>query len=145
MTPAEKHGSEFWCRPFTVTKADGRKFSCHDVGVCIGPKQDKKSTLEFAWGVFRELAEWVCDKFASAPAGESFRIIIAWNRSVRPHQGHIFKIWAELENIRLASECEKYQDYARRFGSSWAPLPNWEKDVFEEKGQQRHAGGVGER
>jgi hypothetical protein len=129
MTPSEKYGSEFWCFPFTATKADGRKFNCHDVGASIVPKQDKDSTLEFAWNVFRELAGWVCEEFATAPGDEEFRIIIAWSRLVRPGQGHIFKVWANLENIRLAGECQTYQEYARRFGSSFAPFPNWEKDV----------------
>jgi hypothetical protein len=131
VTPQEKYGAEFYCQPFTITKADGRKFNCHDVVVCISPMEDKESTLAFGWSVLRELAQWVCSAFETTPIEEEFRIIIAWSRNVRPQQGHIFKVFADRKHLKLASDCETYQDYARRYGDFFIPLPNWQKDVFK--------------
>ena len=63
MNPSEKYGAEFYCKPLTFRKADGSEFHFHDIGVCITPKRDAASTLDYAWGVLRELAEWVCEEF----------------------------------------------------------------------------------
>ena len=41
-------------------------------GVCITPKHDAASTLNYAWGVLRELAEWVCDEFKDHPMRKDY-------------------------------------------------------------------------
>jgi hypothetical protein len=133
MTPREKYGAEFFCQPFKFRKADGSELQCHDIGVCITPKQDAQSTLVYAWEVLRELATWVCDEFKDHPATETYRIVVAWSKSVREHQGHIVKIWLDLEKVREVARCATPEDCSARFGSGWTPFHNWQKDVFAQK------------
>jgi hypothetical protein len=133
MTPREKHGDEFFCQPFTFKKADGGEFSCFDIGVCITPRQDAASTLEYAWGVLRELADWACDEFKDRPTSETYRIVVAWSKRVREHQGHIIKIWCNLAKVREVAGCITPEDCSARFGSGWTPFHNWQKDVFAQK------------
>jgi len=133
MNPLDKYGAEFFCQPFTSKKADGSEFHCYDIGVCITPKHDAASTLDYAWGVLRELAEWVCEEFKDRPTSETYRIVIGWSKAVRKHQGHIFKIWLDLARIREVAGCVTPEDYSARFGSGWTPFHNWQKDVFNQK------------
>lgn len=130
MTPREKYGDDFICQHFTLKKADGRFIHAHDIVVCIAPKHDAASTLVYAWEVFRELAQWVCTEFASCPSSETYRVIVAWSRSVRERQGHIVKIWCDLAGVREAASFAKVEDCAARFGSAWLPFKNWQKNVF---------------
>jgi len=130
MTPKEKYGAEFFCEPFTFRKADGSAFQCHDIGVCITPKLDAATTLEYAWGVLRELAEWACEEFKDHPEGETYRIVVAWSKRVRKHQGHIVKIWCNLATVREVAGYATPEQCSERFGSSWTPFHNWQKDVF---------------
>lgn len=133
MTPREKYGAEFFYRPFTFRKVDGREFQCHDIVVCITPKQDPATTLEYAWEVLRELALWACDEFKDHPASETYRIIVGWSKSVREHQGQIFKIWFDLARVREVAECATPEECSARFGSGQTPFDNWQKDVFAQK------------
>src|ERR1051325_1200818 len=96
MTPREKHGAEFHCRPLILKNADGSELQCHDIGVCITPKHDAATTLEYAWGVLRDWSECACEEFKDHPTSATYRIVVAWKRSVREHQGHIVKIWCDL-------------------------------------------------
>jgi hypothetical protein len=130
MTPREKYGAEFFCQSFTFRKADGSQSRCHDIGVCISPKQDAQSTLEYAWAVLRELAEWVCEEFKDHPTSETYRIVVAWSKSVRENQGHIVKIWNDLAGVREVTGCSTPEECSARFGSGWTPFLNWKKDVF---------------
>jgi hypothetical protein len=133
MDPHEKYGSEFLCRPFGFRYADGHEMQCHDVVVCITPKTDASTTLVHAWGILRELANWVLEEFKNHPADETFRIIIAWSKTVRDQQGHIFKVWGNLDQLREIANCETPEDCSARFGAGWTPLPNWQKDVFNKR------------
>jgi hypothetical protein len=133
MSPQEKYGEEFFYRPFILKKSNGQTHQCHDVAVCIKPKEDQDSTLAYGWTVLRDLARWVADSFPTVSNEEGFRIIIAWSREVRPMQGHIFKVFHNREHIRLIGDYPTYQDYAKNFGGGFIPLPNWEKDVFKTK------------
>lgn len=133
MTPREKYGDEFLCRPFTVRKADGTTIHAHDVCVCISPKHDAASTLVYAWEVLRELAQWVSLEFANRPPSETYRVVVAWSRSVRELQGHIVKIWCDLAQVQEVAACATLEDCAARFGSGWLPFRNWQKDVFPPK------------
>ncbi|MDR3458764.1 MAG: hypothetical protein P4N60_15045 [Verrucomicrobiae bacterium] len=134
MKPSEKYGNEFFYHPFTVKKADGREFQCHDIGVCITPKQDAAITLNYAWGVLRELATWTCDEFKDRPTTETYRIVIAWSKKARENQGHIVKIWSDLAKVREVAGCITPEECSKRFGPGWTPFANWQKDVFEQKG-----------
>jgi hypothetical protein len=133
MTPREKYGAEFLCQPFAVRKADGSEFQCHDICVCITPKHDAPTTLEYAWEVLRELAEWACDEFKDHPTSETYRIVVAWSKSVREHQGHIVKVWSDLATVREVAKCATPDVCEVRFGSGMTPFPNWQKDVFAQK------------
>lgn len=133
MNPRDKYGDGFFHKPFTFRKADDSEFLCHDIGVCIIPKRDAQSTLEYAWSVLRELAEWACQEFQNNPPTESYRIVIAWNKSVREHQGHIVKIWCDLVRVREVAGCATPEDCSERFRSGWTPFQNWQKDVFAQK------------
>jgi hypothetical protein len=105
MTPRERYGAEFFYQPFTVRKADGSEFQCHDIGVCITPKHDAESTLEYAWEVLRELTRWACEEFKDRPTTETYRIVVAWSKSVREHQGHIVKLRLDLAKVREVAGC----------------------------------------
>jgi hypothetical protein len=122
MNAREKYGAEFFCQPFTFRKSDGSEFQCHDICVCITPKQDEASTLDYAWGVLRELAEWACHEFQDHPTTETYRIVVGWSKSVREHQGHILKIWCDLARVREVAGCVRPEDCSTRFGSSWTPF-----------------------
>lgn len=130
MTIREKYNDDFLFHRFTVPHRDGHMVTCREACVCIGPKGDKERTLAFGWQVVREVAEWLIESFESVPDEESFRIILAWSRSVRLAQGHIFKIWGHKERIRRVAACPSYQDYSKETGDNWVPMPGWEKDVF---------------
>lgn len=134
MSPSEKYGEEFFCQPFTVRKADGTTNHCYDVGVCIRPQEDEASTLYFGWEVMRELAGWVCGEFKSHPEDESYRIVVAWSRMVRPLQGHIFKVWLNRGHLTEVADFRTPEECNARFGGGWTPFLNWKKDVFEPKG-----------
>jgi hypothetical protein len=133
MNPREKYGAEFLYKPFTFKKADGTEFQCHDIWVCINPKRDAASTLEYAWRVLRDLAEWACEEFKDRSATETFRIGVAWSKNVREHQGHIVKIWCDLARVREVAGCATPEECSARFGSGWTPFHNWQKDVFAQK------------
>ena len=133
MTPPEKYGTEFFCQPFTFRKADGSEIHCHDIGVCITPRRDAQSTLQYAWDVLRALGAWACAEFADRPSGETYRIVVAWSKSVREHQGHIVKIWCDLARVREVAGCATPEECSERFGSGWTPFHNWQKDVFAQK------------
>jgi hypothetical protein len=130
INPRDKWGDEFLCRPFTLKKANGDEFHCYDICVCITPQQDAASTLAYAWEVFQELAAWVCEEYKNHPMGKSYRVVIAWSKTVRKNQGHIIKIWCDLAGVHEATKCITLVDCAARFGSSWMPFQNWQKDVF---------------
>jgi len=131
MKPREKYGAEFFCQPFAFKKPDGSNLQCHDIGVCIAPRRDAATTLEYAWGVLRELAEWTCEEFQGHPTSETYRIVVAWSKSVREYQGHIVKIWCDLAGVREVAQCATPEDCSTRLGSGWTPFHNWQKDVFE--------------
>jgi hypothetical protein len=129
--PREKYGSEFYYGSLVARKADGSKFPlCHDICVCITPKHDAVSTLDYAWGVLREVAEWAIEEFKERPACESYRIVVAWSKSVREQQGHIVKIWNNLAGVREIAGFATPEECSKRFGGGWTPLHNWQKDVF---------------
>jgi hypothetical protein len=133
MNPHEKYGSEFSCRPFRIRRADGHEAQCHDVSVCITPKNDASTTLVHAWGILRELANWVLDEFKNHPGDETFRIVVAWSKTVRDQQGHIVKVWGNLDQVREIAKCETPEDCSARFGPGWTPFLNWQKDVFNKR------------
>jgi hypothetical protein len=131
MNPSEKFGSEFVCFPLTLTKADGSRHPFHEICVCISPKEDEASTLNYAWAVFREVLQWAGHEFAHRPKEESYRIVVAWSRSVRKGQGHIFKVWLDHAGVCEAASIATPEECAARFGRGWLPFANWKKDVFE--------------
>lgn len=88
----------------------------HGVPVLVGARLLKP--LGNPAPIVRELAEWLIESFDAVPEEESFRIILAWSRSVRIQQGHIFKIWGHKEQIRMAAACATYQDFAKVAGDS---------------------------
>lgn len=133
MNPREKYGEEFFYRFSTFRKSDNTEVRYHDIVVCISPKSDAESTLAFAWAVLRELAEWAGEEFRSRPSDETYRIIVAWSRSVREGQGHIIKIWNDLAGVREIAGFTTPQECSARFGSGWTPFLKWQKDVFEHK------------
>ena len=126
----EKYGDEFFCKP-TFRKADGSSLYCHDIGVSITPKGDPASTLVYAWDVLRELAVWACEEFKDRPSNETYRIVVAWSKRERENQGHIVKIWCNLADIKVVSGLGTPEACSARFGMSWTPFHNWQKDVFE--------------
>jgi len=130
MTPPEKYGDEFCYDRLVIRQADGRTIICHQACVCIKPSQDKEATLAFAWQVARDLAHWLITTYDAVPDDERFQIIVAWSKSVRKHQGHIFKIWGFKESMRIIASCESYREYASSTGNWQVPMLNWEKDVF---------------
>jgi hypothetical protein len=133
MTPREKYGTQFFYQSITTRQADGREFHCHDIYVCITPKHDAPTTLEYAWRVLRELAEWACEEFKGHPTSETYRITIAWSKSVLENQGHIVKIWNDLAGVREVAECATPDACAARFGPGWTPFFNWEKGLFNDE------------
>ncbi|HEY1111794.1 MAG TPA: hypothetical protein VGE76_24275 [Opitutaceae bacterium] len=130
MTPYERYGDEFFCQPFTMRKADGTENRCYDIGVCIRPLSDEASTLAYGWEVMRELARWTCEEFHGRPQSEFYRLVIAWSRTVRPQQGHIFKVWLDLVRLSEVASFRSPEECAARFGSGWTPFINWQKNVF---------------
>lgn len=140
MTPSEKYGEEFVFHRFTVPHRDGHLITCREAAVCIVPKEDRESTLAFGWQIVREVAQWLIASFDTVRDDEAFRIILAWSRSVRPHQGHIFKVWGYKERIRTIAASPAYADYAKAVGDNWVPMPGWEKNLFDpETGRLRQA------
>ena len=133
MTPQEKYGAEFYCERRLFPKADGSKHPYYDILVCITPKHDAASTLDYAWGVMRELAEWTCEEFKEEPKNVTYRITVAWSKDVRKGQGHIVKVWNDLAGVREVAQCATPEACAARFGPGWTPFTNWQKDVFEQK------------
>jgi len=133
MNPREKFGEEFVFEHLSIPSAGGERLSCHQACVCITPKKNQEDTLAFAWDVLREVAAWLAGTLEQYSEEERFQLIVAWSKSVRPHQGHIFKVWGFKERIRMIAGCVSYQDYVRAAGDNWAPMPRWEKDVFEQK------------
>jgi len=132
MSPKEKYGTEFFQEAHVLKKADGSEHPFHDIGVCITPRDDEASTLAYAWEIMRELARWTCDHFKGRPASESYRIVVAWSRSVRPGQGHIVKVWLDLAGVREVAAMATPKECAARFGGGWTPFANWKKDVFKQ-------------
>jgi len=132
MNPRKKYGDEFHGKP-TFRKADGGSLYCHDIGVCITPKGDAGSTLVYAWEVLRELAVWACEEFKGRPANETYRIVVAWSKSVRENQGHIVKIWCNLADVRVVAGFRTPEACSAHFGAGGTPFQDWQKDVFEQK------------
>ncbi len=132
MDPAN-YGDDFYCQPFNVRLKDGRVSEAYDVLLCIQPHGSAEATLEFAWQTMRDLSTWVCKWAESHPAHLTYRVVIAWSKSVRSGQGHIFKVWANREEICKVAKYASYKDYAALTKSFWIPLARWEKDVFDSK------------
>jgi len=131
MTPSEKYGADFIFDRLSIPQADGSRLSAHQACVCIAPKDDEASTLEYAWQIVRELAGWLTEAFAGLPEGERFQVIVGWSRAVRENQGQIFKIWGfrhRMIEIAATPTCEKF---ARKSGDARVPMPGWQKDVFQ--------------
>ena len=131
MSPKEKYGDEFFYDAHVLKKADGSEHPFHDIGVCIVPRDDEASTLAYAWDVMRELADWTVDHFADRPSRETYRIVVAWNKRVRPSQEHIVKVWLDLAGLREVSAMRTPEECVVRFGAGWTPFVRWQKDVFE--------------
>lgn len=130
MTPQEKYGDEFSYDRLAIRQADGRTIICHQGCVCIKASEDKEATLTFGWQVVRELAHWLITTYDVVPEDERFQIIVAWSKSVRKLQGHIFKIWGFKEGMRTIASCESYREYASLTGNWHVPMLKGEKDVF---------------
>ena len=122
MNPREKYCEEFYCAPFTVRKADGTENRCYDVLVCIRPQEDEASTLAYGWEIMRELARWSCEEFRDRPQDESYRVVVAWSRKVRPQQGHIFKVWLDRSHLSEVVGFRTPEECTARFGGSWTPV-----------------------
>jgi hypothetical protein len=131
MYAREKYGEEFSYQLLSFKKADGSELPFHEIGVCSKPKLDEAATLTYAWAVMRELTWWACEEFRERPKGESYRIVVAWSKSVRPAQGHIVKIWLDLAGVREVSAFTSPEECAARFGGGWMPFYGWQKDVFQ--------------
>lgn len=131
MKPSGKYVTEFFYAAHSLRKADGTTQPFHDVAVCIKPQGDEASTLAYAWEIVRELASWVSEEFKDRPPNETYRIVVAWSKSVRPLQGHIVKVWLDLAGIREVVAMTSPDQCAARFGSGWTPFHNWQKDVFD--------------
>jgi hypothetical protein len=142
MKLSKKYGSEFFYAMRTLSKADGSAHPFHDVGVCIKPKTDAASTLADAWNTLRELAQWVCEEFKDNPQNETYRIVVAWSKSVRPRQGHILKVWVDLAGVREIVAMSSPEQCAARFGSGWMPFYGWQKDVFTTQLRHYHDKGI---
>jgi hypothetical protein len=125
------YGDDFYCQSFTVRLKDGGVSEAYDVLLCIQPQGSAEATLDYAWQAFRQLSAWVCMWAESHPAHFTYRVVIAWSKSVRAKQGHIFKVWASRENVCKLAAYESYKDYAATTRSIWIPLARWDKDVFD--------------
>lgn len=127
----ELWGEEFISAPFTITHQGGLLQHGHDVVACIRPHGDAASTLTYAWAVMRELARWTCEEFKERPREETYRVVVAWSRQVRPLQGHILKVWLNRKELaEVAGFLDPAACAAHLGGDAWLPLANWQKDVF---------------
>ena len=90
MTEHEtESGHAFHYERQEVPLKDGTPLRWHDVWAAIVPKDTEQNTLLFAWALVLEMATWL----RSEHIDQNFRIIVGWDRSVRTHQGQIFKIF----------------------------------------------------
>ena len=127
MTPSKKYGDEFRFSQHMLGTHEGLNITGYRACVCIQPAGDKQATLIFAWQVARQLAEWLAEEFATAPKYDRFQIIVAWSKRVRPHQGHVIKVWGHQAEMRQLAASETYQDYALATGYTDIPIPRWKK------------------
>jgi hypothetical protein len=131
MTPSEKYGADFIFDRLSIPQSDGSRLSAHQACVCIAPKEDEASTLEYAWQIVRELAKWLTETFVGLPEGERFQVIVGWSQAVRRHQGQIFKIWGFRDRMVEIAATPTCEEFARKSGDPRVPMPGWQKDVFQ--------------
>jgi hypothetical protein len=93
----------------------------------IKPLDTKDSTLTFAWGQVRKMAEWILQHSAVLPSSERYMVIVGWSQSVRKQQGQIFKVGGERSALAaIAASTDWKKD-------GFSPLITWEKDVFSNR------------
>lgn len=104
---------------------------CFGTQVCatITPSPSEQDTLEKGWRLVQDLAAWLLARAEEFPDGERFIVIVAWSKSVRPAQGHIFKAGGTALDLHRMITCLCFRDYELRSGCT-ALLPRWQKDVF---------------
>jgi hypothetical protein len=122
-------GHNFHYEPQEVPLKDGTPVRWDDVWATITPKDTEQNTLSFSWDLVREMAVWLKAKRVQ----HNFRIIVGWDKSVREHQGQIFKIFEPAEAIDLVLGCATADEYRVSRPQSLAPLPGWQKDVFTKR------------
>ena len=66
-------------------------------------------------------------------ANETYRIVVAWSKSVRENQGQIVKIWCNLADVRVVAGFRTPEACSAHFGAGGTPFQDWQKDVFEQK------------
>src|SRR5689334_12141131 len=66
----------------------------------IAPESTKDATLHRAWSSARSLAVWLLTRSETLPDNEQYAIIVAWSKTVRPGQGHIFKCVGTTNDLR---------------------------------------------
>jgi|SRR5690606_5605217 len=121
-----KSGHAFHYERQEVPRKDGTPMRWHDVWATISPKNTEEETLSFSWNLVLDMAAWLKTEHAD----QNFRIIVGWDKSVRTHQGQIFKIFEPANELDFILACETAENYRAVRFQSLAPLPGWQKDVF---------------
>lgn len=129
-----KFGKNFKYEVVSVPNKDGELVYWHDASASITAEIDEKKTLEKAWELVVDLAEYLKKKVKKKPSVTSFRIIVGWSKEAREGQGQIFKIWhsnEELDLILAANSLKDYQDKTEL--KHYIPFKGWQRDIFEDK------------
>jgi hypothetical protein len=119
-------GHAFYYETHTIPQKDRSPLFWHDVWATIRPKNTEDETLTFCWSLVLQMAAWLKNK----KIDQDFRIIVGWDKSVREHQGQIFKIFEPVEELDFVLSCATAEQYRESRAQSLAPLPGWQKDVF---------------
>lgn len=129
------YGKDFKYEVVSVPDKDGKLIYWHDISASITAEIDEEKTLNKAWELVVDLAEYLKKKIKKKPSVTSFRIIVGWSKEAREEQGQIFKIWRsneELEVIINSKSLKDYQETTEHY-KHYIPFKGWQRDIFKDK------------
>lgn len=111
----------------TIKRLQIQNLACYGTQFCavITPAASKEATLVRAWDLARNISHWILAHADGLPATERYCVIVG--RSVRQHQGQIFKICGERSVIAAAADAGNWTQ------NGYAPLLHWEEEVFSKE------------